>query len=403
MPCCAANGASDMMPDVKLHELESALENGEFVYYYQPKISLVTGRISGAEALIRWIRTDGKIVLPNRFIPLAESSGFITEISQAMFPKLVTDALIVNDVNAKLVTAFNLSAKDFENRHLLHAIQDASGRIDPARLGAELTEASVIGLGNSRALGNLRELAESGIRLAMDDFGTGYSSIDTLSRLPFDIIKLDQGLISRMSDSERSATIVLASIRMAHQLGMEIVAEGIETASAYDFLLHAGCTEVQGFWIARPMPLDDYLAFIRKDHIWTGLPTGLIHMAILDHVQWRQQLISRVTSLAFNGKVDEAAIRASNVEVDHHQCKLGRWYYGVGQAFRGHPVFDRLEEPHRLLHQAGFDLLESASQGMSRSELTRQMRMLTHQSSRIIELLQELESEAMIDLSLRNA
>lgn len=386
---------------MKLSELESAVEKGELVYYYQPKISLVTGRISGSEALIRWVREDGEIVLPDRFIPLAEATGYVTEIGLAMFPRLIADILIINDVSDRLITAFNLSAKDFENRNILHAIQDSAGKIDISRLRAELTEASVFGMENPNSLGNLKELAESGVRLAMDDFGTGYSSIDTLSLLPFDIVKIDQGLIRRMTDSERSATIVLASIRMAHQLGMEIVAEGVESEATYDFLLHAGCTEVQGFWTGVPMQLDDFIAFVRKDRIWAGLPTGLIHMAILDHVLWRQQLITRVASLAFNGKLDSDMIRSFNIEVDHHRCKLGVWYYGIGQAFSGHPLFDRLEEPHRLLHEAGFDLLESAKRGMPRNDLIKKMRRLTHLSARIIELLQELESEAMIDPALK--
>lgn len=381
--------------------LTAAIADGELAFYYQPKVSLVTGRMCGGEALLRWIRRDGGMVMPNDFIPMAEEIGFITTISRAMFPKLVEDMFIINGVNEHLVTSFNLSARDFADHTMVGMIEEAIRfeHLDAANLQVELTEASVINEDNPVLRNSLQALTGMGVSLAMDDYGTGYSSIDSLSKWPFSTVKIDQGLIRRMAESERSTTIVQASIRMAHQLKMGIVAEGIETAESYDFLLHAGCTEAQGFWIARPMPLDEYLAFIRRDQRWHGLPTGLIHMAILDHVQWRQALIAQVTQIAFNGSRD-ANICSTKAELDPSMCKLGQWYDGPGREFGDNALYKALDEPHRKLHRLGAELLEAAKARTPRTDLVERMRHLTRQSAILLELLQELENEALLETGI---
>ncbi len=378
--------------------MAAAVADNELVYYYQPRISLITGRVCGAEALLRWVRPDGRVTPPSAFIPLAESSGYITRLGLAMFPRLIADLLIINDLYPELTTSFNLSAKDFLSRDMLELIQQAvaAHEIDPARLQAELTEASMLDHDQPAVRANLKALHASGVGLAMDDYGTGYSTIDVLSRWPFDIVKLDQGLIGRMADSERSTTIVQASIRMAHQLGITIVAEGIETAAVYEFLLHAGCTEAQGFWMAEPMPLEAYLDFLGSSHRWSGMPTGLIHMALLDHIHWRQALIAQVSCIAFHGCTTSPEIRSPAAELDPHRCKLGQWYYGAGREFRGNELFDQLEAPHNRLHELGARLLELARAGAPKTELIGCLRELTRQSSDVLELLQGLESEALI-------
>ncbi len=379
--------------------LARALHGGELTYYYQPKISLINGKICGSEALMRWVRPDGEVILPCNFIPLAESSGFITQLSLGMFPRLVEDLLIIHDYRDEISTSFNLSAQDFRDSAMVDAIRDAitHHQLDPARLEVELTEDSVLHWDNPELRENLRSLVELGVSLGMDDYGTGYASIDTLSQWPFDCVKLDQGLIRRMSGSEKATTIVQASIRMAHQLGMRIVAEGIETSALYDFLLNSGCTHAQGFWLASPLPLEQYLAILGKDQRWSGLPTGLIHMATLDHIHWRQALIAEVIAIAFKGETRDQPIRTHTPELDPHKCRLGRWYYGPGQEFRDHPLFAELETPHFRLHELGEQLLEAANRGIPRNELVGLLRQLTRQSAIVLELLQELESEALLD------
>jgi EAL domain-containing protein (putative c-di-GMP-specific phosphodiesterase class I) len=133
-----------------------------------------------------------------------------------------------------------------------------------------------------------------GVSLAMDDFGTGYFTLDVLSQWPFTVVKLHQGLISRLFSCEKSSIIVRTSIYMAHQLGIKVVAEGIENPAVYEFLLRGGCTEAQGYWMGRPMPLEALLVYLKSGRRWPASPVGLIHIAQLDHLQRRRNFMEQV-------------------------------------------------------------------------------------------------------------
>ena len=383
-------------PIITPEEIGKAIAADAFIFHYQPKVSLHTGQVNGAEALIRWPRGD-VLVSPGAFIPVAESAGMMGALAHAMFPKLLADLIIVLDVRPEFVVSFNLTAADFESPALVDLMRESIHRyrLDPRHLQVELTESSVIN-SSGEARRHIQSLVDMGVQLAMDDFGTGYSSIDVLSQWPFSVVKLDQGLIQRMLTSEKSTTIVQASIRMAHQLGISVVAEGIESAAVYDFLLASGCSDAQGFWMGRPMGLSDLLVFLRTDQRWSGVPIGLIHMAQLDHIQWRRSLIDLVTASAFGGN-GQATVRSVEAELNPRLCKLGQWYYGLGQQFKGYPAFDQLEKPHRQLHEIGTELVEAVQENASREEITMQLRRLTRQSGLVISLLQELESEALLE------
>lgn len=380
---------------ITLPALESALKNGQLIYYYQPKVSLVTGKPSGAEALLRWIEPDGSVIPPSEFIPLAEETGFITHIARAMFPKLIADLLIINDVNDSLVVSFNLTAQDFESPEMTDLIRCAivSSQLNPERLQIELTEASIIDRGKSVVRERLQSLVDMGVTLAMDDFGTGYSSIDTLSQWPFKVIKLDRDMIRRMSDCPKSTAIVQSSIRMAHALGISIIAEGIETSEIYDFLMQEGCTEAQGFWMAKPLPMADFLGFIKKDQRWSGLPVGLIHIAQLDHIHWRKTIIDQVVNRSFDNS-GTGQVQRFTAELDHTKCRLGRWIFGLGKEFKGHKAFDMLEDPHHRLHEIGKKLVSAAERNAPHAEMAILLRELTQTSSLLLGLLQELENQA---------
>lgn len=375
-------------------DLVAALERDEFVFHYQPKVSLQSGKVDGAEALIRWQR-GATLISPNDFIPLAMESGLMKRIAIAMFQKLAADMVIIQDGRPGFVMSFNLCAEDFETSEMLECIRTnlQNYRLKAEQFQVELTESSVIN-SSGAAREHVNALVDMGIRLAMDDYGTGYSSLDVLSQWPFSIVKIDQGLVRRMSTSEKSTTIVQASIRMAHQLGIDVVAEGIESADVYEFLLNAGCDEAQGYWMSKPMPLSEFLSFMKRDQRWSGLPVGLIHMAQLDHIQWRRSLIDQVMAIAFNG--DEAGVRRVKAELDPHCCKLGIWYYGLGQEFRGIPPFDMLERPHRQLHETGQELVNAVERHAHREDIVVLLRTLTYQSGIVLGLLQELENEAML-------
>lgn len=379
-----------------LAEIGEALANDQLVYYYQPKISLVTGKPSGAEALLRWIKPDGTVIPPSAFVPLAEESGFIKNIACAMFPKLVADLLIIHDINEELTISFNLTAQDFETPEITELIRHAviSRQVDPLHLQIELTEASIIDSGKPVVREHLQTLVDMGVTLAMDDFGTGYSSIDTLSLWPFTVVKIDRGLINRMNDCPKCTSLVQSSIRMAHKLGISIVAEGIETSEIYDFLMQAGCTEAQGFWMEQPLPMAEFLSFVKKDQRWSGLPIGLIHIAQLDHIHWRRMLIDQVINSSFDEQ-GANSVKRFTAEMDHTKCKLGHWYYGHGQEFKGLSAFDKLEGPHRRLHAIGREIVTAAGCDAPHNEIATLLRALTKESSELLGLLQELENQAL--------
>lgn len=383
-------------PRLQLGEIKGGLENGELSYFYQPKISLLSGRVSGAEALVRWVRPDGEIIPPGDFIPMAVESGLIKQMTLTLFPDLVADLNIIQDTCPGLVLSFNLTARDLETADIVTAARTAFARfqLDPGLLQAELTESSVIN-SSGKARDHILELTGMGLGLAMDDFGTGYSSIEVLSQWPFSAVKIDQGLIRGMETSEKCTTIVRASIQMAHQLGIKTVAEGVESRQIFDFLLNAGCSEVQGFWLGRPMPLSDFLGYLKQDSRWSGIPTGLIHIAQLDHIHWRRGLIDHAIAQAF-GKAGRNAIRGLQVELDPRRCQLGQWYYGQGQEFRGLPSFDALEEPHFELHRLGVMLLEAVEAAQAPAVVTSLIRRVTDQSGKVLSILQTLEYESLM-------
>jgi EAL domain-containing protein (putative c-di-GMP-specific phosphodiesterase class I) len=378
-------------------DIRGAIDNDELVFHYQPMVSFVTGRLVGAEALIRWHRSDGTLCSPEQFIPMAEHSGLISDITLHMFPKLLADWLVVDGVKADFCLCLNVSARDFESDGLVEAIRLAirNRELDPSRFGIELTESSLL-QGNERVQEGILAVVKAGVALIMDDYGTGFSSIDTLSQWPFDCIKIDRQIVSRMGESRKSSRIVNASIRMAHELGLSVVAEGVESQAGYEFLLQAGCTKVQGYWIAPALPLAELLQFIRRDQQWLAMPIGLLYLAQLDHIQWRRSIISAVTAMAFGEDPDTNRSLVELPEMDPRKCGLGHWYYGEGQRFSSTRAFRRLETAHRQLHETGEQLIVAAEASGSREQITDIMRELTARSIEVIGLLQELENGAVL-------
>lgn len=379
-------------------EIIEGIRKDEFIFYYQPKISLVTGKVFGAEALIRWIKPEGKVIPPDAFIPVAEKSALIKDITRHMFPKLVNDLLLIMDVEP-LSISFNASAKDFEDdvftRMVLKSLEIS--RLPADCLQVELTETAALEAGD-KIKKNILPLREAGLGLAMDDFGKGYSSLDTLSKWPFTTIKLDQGIVSRMFDSDKNLTIVASSIRMAHELGISVVAEGVENGEQYHHLLEAGCTKIQGFWISKPLPLDQFISFVKEDIRWSGLPIGLIHMAIIDHVQWRKRLISGLVKAVTFPKDSPHRKYLATPPLSGKECKLGHWYNGIGQMFQDRDTFQKLAKPHFEFHTIGRMLVEMVGDGASMEDIASHLREFSERSMEVLGLLHALEIEGMIDM-----
>ncbi|WP_158279441.1 putative bifunctional diguanylate cyclase/phosphodiesterase [Falsochrobactrum shanghaiense] len=236
-------------------ELRRALVAGEFALHYQPFVSIETGRINGFEALLRWHHPERGMVPPIEFIPLAEDIGLIVPIGEWVLQQACRDAARWPDDTR---VAVNISAVQFKGQKLANVVNTAlamSG-ISPGRLELEITE-SVLLHDSEANVAMLHQLRALGVRISMDDFGTGYSSLSYLRSFPFDKIKIDQSFVREIVNSSGDAAIVSAVVGMGTSLGISTTAEGVETIEQLERLRAEGCTEVQGYFLGRPMPVSD--------------------------------------------------------------------------------------------------------------------------------------------------
>jgi diguanylate cyclase (GGDEF)-like protein len=248
------------------HAMRQALVSGRYRLHYQPQVELSSGRIVGAEALLRWRDPELGEVAPGRFIPVAEDSGFIVAIGDWVLSQAVRQAALWHQKGLSLPIAVNVSALQFQQAGFVDRVASVlavSGL--PARLlELELTE-SILLHDADDALHRLHALASLGLRLSIDDFGTGYSSLAYLKRFPIGKLKIDRSFVIGLPGDERDAGVVRAILQMALALGMKSIAEGVETEAQRDFLLRAGCDQYQGFLFA---PGLDSLSFEQR----MGLP-----------------------------------------------------------------------------------------------------------------------------------
>jgi diguanylate cyclase (GGDEF)-like protein/PAS domain S-box-containing protein len=246
--------------------LRVALERRELELYYQPQIDVVSGRITGVEALIRWNHPDQGLLSPAAFIPVAEETRLIVPIGEWVIREASLTARRLSDLgNASIRVSLNLSARFFRQSNLVNTIRGIirSSGVDPSLMEFEITE-SVAMQSTDWTLDTLRKLKSLGVSLAIDDFGTGYSSLNYLKQFPIDRLKIDQSFVRDVDVSESDAAIVSAIIAMARSLRIETIAEGVEQESQRDFLLERGCREMQGFLFARPLPLKDLEALLGR-------------------------------------------------------------------------------------------------------------------------------------------
>ncbi len=243
--------------------LRQALENEEFELFYQPKIDLQSGRVAGAEALLRWRHPEKGFVSPAEFIPVAEESGQILEIGRWVLNRAAEDVEMWNTGQRELVSvAVNISAKQLLHTDLGAVVLAAAERNDiPVNwMELEITETAALS-DFDKALERLEQLTRLGIQLSLDDFGTGYSSLSYLQRLPVKTLKIDRSFVQALRPGSKDESLVEAIINMARQLSLYVVAEGVETEEQLQMLKDWRCQSVQGFLLARPMPLDDFIEF----------------------------------------------------------------------------------------------------------------------------------------------
>ncbi len=245
-------------------KLRRALEREEFVLAYQPQLDIRSGRIVGAEALIRWQSAELGLVAPNRFIPLAEETGLIVPIGEWVLRTACRQNRAWQDAGfAPIVVAVNLSPRQFRQRDLLATMVKImeESRLEARYLELEITETTVMHQAEE-VTGMLDRLTEVGVRLSIDDFGTGYSSLSYLKRFPVHKLKIDQSFVRDITTDGDDAAIVGAIVAMARSLKLRVIAEGVETAEQLDFLRGLDCDEYQGYLFSKPIPAADFVRLL---------------------------------------------------------------------------------------------------------------------------------------------
>ncbi len=245
-----------------LTELRQALVQNELRLYLQPKLSLDSGVVVGAEALVRWQHPTRGLVPPVQFIPFAEQTGFIRQMTIWIFEEAARHWQMLHDDGLRLVLSVNLSTRDLLDTELPQKFEALliKHRVPAEAFCLEITESAIMD-DPQRALGTLNGLSALGFKLSIDDFGTGYSSLAYLKKLPVDELKIDQSFVRNMETDSDDAKIVRSTIDLAHNLGLCVVAEGVENAVVWNMLRELNCDQAQGFHMGKPMPADQFAAW----------------------------------------------------------------------------------------------------------------------------------------------
>jgi diguanylate cyclase (GGDEF)-like protein len=248
-----------------VHDLRSAIDRREIDVWYQPKISLPDGVIHGAEALVRWNHPDLGFLPPNDFIPAIEQAGTIVELSRHVLARAVEEVRAISNLGIDLHMSVNLSVRDLQDEHLPGYVLDMLQKYDvaPSRLTLEVTESSIME-NVERAVLVLECLRDIGVRISMDDFGTGHSSLSQLRKIPLHELKIDRSFVQTLSQDSQNESIVRTTIALAHDLGLEVVAEGVEDEKTMRRLSEFNCEQAQGYLIGKPMPFSDFSGWVRS-------------------------------------------------------------------------------------------------------------------------------------------
>jgi EAL domain-containing protein (putative c-di-GMP-specific phosphodiesterase class I) len=251
-------------------ELREAIVRGGLELHYQPKLALASGHIDSSEALVRWRHPTLGPIAPDLFVPLAEESGNIRQLTRWVLAAGIAQAARWQAQGLAMRVSLNVSARDLDDVELPRRIADllAIHGVAPESIALEITESAIMGKPDA-AIAVLRRLAEQGIDLAIDDFGIGQSSFAYLRRLPVRELKIDRTFVSRLGHSREDQEIVRAIIDLGHRLGYRVTAEGVEDAPTLAWLGEAGCDHAQGYLVSRPLAVDAFDGFVAAGQ-WPG-------------------------------------------------------------------------------------------------------------------------------------
>jgi len=376
-------------------ELTRAVAEDRLRLHYQPKVCLLSGEVTGAEALVRWEHgDDGEMLSPDAFLPLAVAEGMLHDITLNLLDQTVQACIALRATGRDLSISMNVAPDDLESQTISDRIRSLldTGTITSSELQIEITESAVMS-NVERVRDDLQRLVSMGIAVLMDDFGVGYSSIDRLSQLPFSSLKLDQGIVRRMGTSRQNVNTVRAAISMARELRMTSVAEGVESEGAYHFLIACGCEQAQGFFIARPMALDDFTDFLASPRTFAGSQIGQVQQAVLNLLHQRRNVLDAAFCVRFGQESVLPSVMDPERSVAVQGSRVGTWYWGPGQGLADSEHFRAFESPFRELYALSEHCLELVGAGVSDARLDTALAALDAGTDRAIALLHALERE----------
>ena len=313
---------------VTLQDIDSALKKGEFIPYFQPKVSMKSGKVVGFEALIRWNNPARGLLMPGAFLKIAEEGGLMDRLTWVMLEKSAAICKKWRDQGLKLSVSVNLSLSSLSRIELTERIIEVITRqgLQPDGMIMEVTEsAAMTDIGH--CIENLARLRLHGFGLSIDDYGTGYSSMQQLTRVPFTELKIDQSFVMGASQHESARLVVESSLDIARKMGLQSTVEGIETAEQWVMLRNMGCDIAQGYWIARPMPESAIIGWVERwNRTSNQLPDAPLQSALKvllveDEDFQRDTYADMVTQLGFGWvrtaeNVAEALLRLAESDYD---------------------------------------------------------------------------------------
>ena len=239
-------------------EMREAIDQGEFILHYQPKVNLKTGECGGVEALLRWQHPMREVIPPDEFIPLAEHTGLIEPLTRHVLTEALKQCAKWRRNGLTVPVAVNLSARSLLDENFPDHVEQVLKHwgVPPSSLQFEITESTLVS-DPKRALGVISRLNQLGVQMSIDDFGTGYSSLSHLRRLPLKELKIDKSFVMNMTNDENDLVIVRSTIDLGRNLGLQVVAEGVENVDVWAKLAELGCDYAQGYYLSRPMPGED--------------------------------------------------------------------------------------------------------------------------------------------------
>jgi diguanylate cyclase (GGDEF)-like protein/PAS domain S-box-containing protein len=387
----------------EITRVREALAKGEFQLYFQPKVNMRKGSVTGAEALIRWQHPKDGLLLPGRFLPIIEDSELDIEVGDWVLQEALRQMDAWHAQGVDLPVSVNISGKHLQHAGFTRRLADllaAHPNIPPGLLELEVLETAAL-----EDMANVAELfAECrrfGVSFALDDFGTGYSSLTYFRQLPADVLKIDQSFIRNMLDDADDLAIVEGVIGLTQAFRRQVIAEGVETVEHGLVLLLLGCDMAQGFGIAHPMPasaLPEWIQHFKPDELW-GLATGFkwsredlpMLIADVDHSRWKKSLYAYL---------DDATGSVRPPELDHHQCRFGRWYDSEeGQRYASADAFQRLETLHRELHDIGSQLRRCHDAGEDAAIEALKLE-FEEQGNKLTECIQHIQAEVLLNTKM---